>query len=125
MKKFQPQFGAVYKALKYTEDNTFARFFPIWFMLKRYVFVTMVFNFDFTHGMIVFSFYLNLIDAVMVTWEDGISREICYRPTSKWMGVGYRGNRGDRYVNRCQSNLGADNGGGFFFSKGNTLITFP
>ncbi len=64
-------------------------------------------------------------DAVMVTWEDGVSREICYRPTSKWMGVGYRGNRGNRYVNRCQSNLGADNGGGFFFSKGNTLITFP
>jgi hypothetical protein len=75
MKKFQPQFGAVYKALKYTEDNTFARFFPIWFMLKRYVFVTMVFNFDFTHGMIVFSLYLNLIDAIMVTcWLPYINK---------------------------------------------------
>ena len=65
MKKIEPQCGAVYETLKY-EDNKFARFFPIWFMLKRYAFVAMVFNFDYTHGMIVFSLYLNLFDLIVV-----------------------------------------------------------
>ena len=80
MKKIEPQCGAVYEALKYTEDNKFARFFPIWFMLKRYAFVAMVFNFDYTHGMIVFSLYINLIDAIIVScwlpYQDRISNRM-------------------------------------------------
>ena len=66
MDRMLPQVGAVYEALKYSENNRFARFFPIWFMIKRYTFVAMVSYFDYTHGMIVFSLYLNLIDFITV-----------------------------------------------------------
>jgi hypothetical protein len=38
-------------------------------MLKRYLFVAMVFNFDYTHGMIVFSLYLTLFEAIIVIWS--------------------------------------------------------
>ena len=59
--------------------------------------------------------------AVTVTWEDNVEREICYRPTAKWRGVGYRGNQ----YNRCRSNLTTDSGSRFYFSNGNTMILFP
>jgi hypothetical protein len=62
LEKIEAQVGSLYEGLKYAEDNKFARFFPVWFILKRYVFLFMVFNIEYTHGMIVFCILLTLVE---------------------------------------------------------------
>ena len=80
MEKMLSQVGSLYDALKYSEDNKFARFYPVWFMLKRYLFVAMVFNFEYTHGMILFSLFINLVDFMLMNhgrpYEDEIENKI-------------------------------------------------
>jgi hypothetical protein len=80
MEKMLPHVGSLYDALKYNENNKFARFYPVWFMIKRYIFVAMVFNFDYTHGMMVFSLFLNLLDFMIVNhwlpYEDNTENKI-------------------------------------------------
>ena len=66
LERIEPKVGALYDALKYTEDNKFARFFPAWFMLKRYIFVAMVFNFSWTYAMMIFSIHLVMVDFLLV-----------------------------------------------------------
>jgi hypothetical protein len=66
MKKLEPKAGALYETLKYTKKGCLIRFFPVWFMLKRFIFVLMVFNFSYTHGMVLFSIGLNLIEMLVL-----------------------------------------------------------
>jgi hypothetical protein len=42
--KLEPKVGDVYSDLDYI-NNKLAKLFPIWFMVKRFVFVLIVFNF--------------------------------------------------------------------------------
>jgi hypothetical protein len=45
LERLLPMFGGLYENLKYTEDNWLIRIVPITFLLKRYCFLAMVFNF--------------------------------------------------------------------------------
>jgi hypothetical protein len=80
LERIEPQFGAIYESLKYSENNWFARFFPVWFMLKRYAFIGMVFNMSNTQGMLVISLYANLIELCLVAsylpYSDSITNKI-------------------------------------------------
>jgi hypothetical protein len=66
MKKIEPYFGQVYEALKY-EDVRLARFIPVWFMFKRYVFLAVVFNFTYTQGLILTYIHLNLVEMCLLS----------------------------------------------------------
>jgi len=57
----------MYDEVRY-EDCWFARFYPVWFMVKRLGMVAMVFQFKYTQGMVltVLHLYLLEIGAVLV-----------------------------------------------------------
>jgi len=61
LERIEPKFGALYENLR-VEHTSFARIYPVWFMLKRIAFVAMVFNFEYTHGMVVFMLYMYLFE---------------------------------------------------------------
>jgi len=47
LQKIQPKAGALYEGLR-VETEWSARFYPVWFMAKRIIFVIVVFNFTYT-----------------------------------------------------------------------------
>lgn len=52
----------MYSNLNYTEGGWLVRFYPIWFLMKRYCFIAVVFNFDYTQGMLLTFIYITVYE---------------------------------------------------------------
>jgi len=65
LERLKPRFGSLYESLSY-EGNFFARFYPVWFMIKRIGFVFLVFYFKSTQGMVLALMHVYLFELCAV-----------------------------------------------------------
>lgn len=67
LERYKDKLGAIYNSIDYVE-NWVSRVFPIWFVVKRYAFVAMVFNSENTLLMVLVSIHISLLEMLAVVY---------------------------------------------------------